>query len=137
MRVENIRFDKNGVVTCVDKVSNQVYDMFFDIGAGICNTQKFAEAMKENSKFDTSKVKQYQPKTQIPKIIEDVLNESEYWKGYEWQHQKEFMSNGVSYKVVRYDVNTSDWCLVEKNGKEIRISKKYLKELWERSMYEI
>lgn len=122
--------DLNDIKT-FDDIPQLVKDMFSDVGAGICYQAKLATAAMKNSIFDLSKVKQYKPKTEIPKIIQDALSESEYRKLYEWHYDNEFTSNGVDIKVIKYDISTSDWCLVLMDGKEVKMTKKNLREWWE------
>jgi len=122
--------DINGIKT-FNNIPYYVKDMFSDIGAGICYAQKVDSASMKNSTFDLSKVKQYKPKTEIPQIIQDALSESEYRKEYEWQYDKGFTSDGVKFEVIKYDINTSDWCLVLMDGKEVKMTKKNLREWWE------
>jgi len=112
-----------------DNISQHVKDMFSDIGAGICYTQKLVDANK--GKYDLSKVKQYKPKTKIPEIIKEILEESEYRKMYEWEYDREFVSGGIKFKVIKYNINTGDWCLVLRDDKEVKMTKKNLREWWE------
>lgn len=105
-------------------------DMIYDIGAGICNCQKIAEANQENSKFNLSKIKKYTPKTNILNVINDILNETDYRKSYEWQHNKIFDIDDLHIEVIKYDINTGEKCNVLINNETVTITKKYLKELW-------
>ena len=109
-------------------IPQNVKDMFSDIGAGICYSQKLTDANKGT--YDLSKVKQYKPKTKIPEIIKEILEESEYRKMYEWEYDKEFVSDGVKIQVIKYDISTSDWCLVLMDSKEVKMTKKNLREWW-------
>jgi hypothetical protein len=112
-----------------DNVSQLEKDLIMDVAAGICYCQKLVDAIK--GKYDLSKVKEYKPKTKIPEIIQEVLNESNYRKSYEWQYDKTFIYDGSEIEVIRYDINTDDWCVVKIDGKEVKITKKNLKNWWE------
>ena len=107
-------------------------DLFSDISAGICHIQKVIEAQKENGRYDLSKVKKYKPKTNILDIIHNAIDLSNIKKDYEWQFEKEFISDNTNIKILRYDINTSDWCIILMDDREIKISKKFLRELYER-----
>lgn len=133
MKVENIYINNDDIITydSDDKDALQVINMLYDIAAGICNSQKLDSAMMPNSKFNMSKIKHYQPRTKIPEIIQNALNNSNYRKDYEWQHDTEFISDGIHFKVIKYDITTSDWCLVLMDGREKKMTKKSLREWWE------
>lgn len=105
--------------------------MLTDIVAGIIYSQQFAETLKEKSTFDMKKVKKYKPQTLIPHIVKKALRESGYRKEYEWPHEKKFLHEERKIEIKKYDITTSDWCLVEIDGVETKISKRYLIELWE------
>ena len=104
-------------------------DMIMDVAAGICYAQKAWDAQKGT--YDLSKVKVYKPKTKIPQIIQEALEESGYRKFYEWEYDKNFVSDGYEIEVVKYDIQTDDWCIVLFNGEKKKITKRYLRELWE------
>lgn len=109
----------------------ELVDLFYDIGAGLCNAQKYAESIKPDSTFDISKVKDNTPRTKIPDMIKEILEESNYRQGYEWQYDNVFISNNSKIEVVEYDLDTEDWCIIKVNGKEMKVNKKYLRKLWE------
>ena len=107
-------------------------DLFTDVSAGICFMQKFNETLDDmrKTKYKLSKVKKYIPKTEIPKIIQNALDNLDKSK-FKWKHDIEFISNNNKIKVIKYDNNTFDWCIVNIDGEEKKISKCYLRELWE------
>lgn len=106
-----------------------IINLFQDIGAGICNMQKLSDA--EKFTYDMSKVKEYKPKTKIPEIISQVLLKSNSKDDYNWKYDKKFVSNGTNIEIITYSIKTCDWCMVSINGKIKKISKKYLRELYE------
>lgn len=111
-----------------DNIPLFVRNMFEDIGAGICLCQKLADANK--GKYDMSKVKKYKPKTEIPNIIKNILEETDYRKSYEWQYEKKFIYEGDVIEVIKYSIDTGDYCIININGEEMKVRKKYLKELY-------
>lgn len=110
--------------------SEKVLDLYADVAAGICYSQKLDSAAIENSTFDLSKVKKYIPKTKLPGIIQDILRESGYQKLYDWQHENKFISSGIHIEVLNYSIKTKDYCLVLMDGKEVKMTKVGLREWW-------
>lgn len=131
MRSKDISFDHNQVLF-KNQTDKCILNMFYDIGAAICNVQKLAESMKEDSTYDMSKVNTYENKTNIPQIIEEALKKSKYWEGYDWQYDKNFNSGGIRYHIIRFGINTSDWCIVERDDVQTKMSKKHIRQLWEK-----
>ena len=132
IRNENIKILKIDVDENDEIVGDkELVDLFLDISAGICNAQKYAESIKPGSTFDMNKIKDYTPRTKIPDMIKEILEESNYRQGYEWQYDKAFMFDKSKIEVVRYNINTSDWCIVKMDGEEKKMTKKGLRELWE------
>ncbi len=132
IRNENIKILKIDVNENDEIVGDkELVDLFLDIGAGICNAQKYAETIKPDSTFDMSKVRDYKPRTKIPDMIKEILEESNYRQSYEWHYDKSFTFDKIKIEVIRYDINTSDWCIVKIDGEEKKITKKGLRELWE------
>lgn len=117
--------DLNDINT-FDDIPQHVKDLFEDTCAGICYSQKMA-----SEGYDLSKVKEYKPKTNIPQIIEEILRKSNYRQGYEWDHEKEFTSCGCKIKVLEYGIDTDDWCIIERDGKKVKIAKRALREWWD------
>lgn len=107
-------------------------DLFTDISSGICYIQKLVESQEENSRYNLSKVKKYKPKTNILNIIHNIIDISSIKKDYEWHYDTEFVSDNTNIKILKYSINTSDWCIVLMDGIEKRITKIFLKELYER-----
>ena len=110
-------------------LSKQTINLFLDIGAGICNSQKLSDS--ENFTYDMLKVKEYKPKTKIPEIISELVRLSNYKDDYNWKGDNKFVSNGMEIELIAYSIKTSDWCIVKMDGIEKKISKKYLRELYE------
>ena len=102
---------------------------FDDIGAGVCYTQKMA-----TDGYDLTSVSEYKPKTKIPEIINNELNDidKDLKEKFGWNKKDTFKSNIGTIKVLKYSHNTFDWALIEVNGEERKISKKWLNELWEK-----
>ena len=78
-----------------------------------------------------SMVRDYKPRTKIPDMIKEILEESNYRQSYEWHYDKSFTFDKIKIEVIRYDINTSDWCIVKIDGEEKKITKKGLRKLWE------
>jgi len=108
---------------------SRVVDLVMDIAAGICYSQKAWDA--QFGTYDLSKVKEYKQKTELPQIIEDALRDSDYKKAYEWKNDKEFSSDGISFNVVDYSIETFEYCLVEMDGEKVKMTKKCLREWWD------
>ena len=128
---KSIKEEKVSVYDSFD-LPKQAIDLFLDVGAGICNSQKLSDS--DNFTYDMSKVKEYKPKTKIPDIISELVRQTNYKDDYNWKCDNKFVSDGVIIEVVAYSIKTSDWCIVNMDGIEKKISKKYFKELYENRM---
>ena len=71
------------------------------------------------------------PKTNLHKDISEILEDSNYKDFYKWNKERIFIRDGISIEVVKYDITTSDICLVKMSGKEVRMTKKQLREWYE------
>jgi lysophospholipase L1-like esterase len=112
---------------------SKIDDIFYDISVGICGSQKFdingERMVKDTKKFQ----KQYKPKTQLPNIIEGILNPflEQVHKEYSWQYDLEFRSQDTNIRIIEYKP-FSDYAIIQYDNEEpTRVSKKYVKELWE------
>ena len=103
-------------------------DLLSDIGANICYAQKLWDSI--GGTYDLSKVKKYKPKTKLPEIVNRILQESNFRDKYEWDGDKEFQCDLGKIKVLEYGITTSDWCVVDCQGHSRKISKKWLRELY-------
>lgn len=112
-----------------DDIPEKVKDLYMDLGWGICNAQKLWDA--EKGTYDMSKVKKYKQKTNLNQIINDALQDSNYRKSYEWEHDSQFVFFGELVELIRYDIQTGDVCMVKINGTDKTITKKYFREIWE------
>lgn len=119
--------EKHGTVTVVIE-GEQIEITTFRIDGEYSNNRK---PDSDNYTYDMSKVKEYIPKTKIPDIIADVLLESNYKDDYNWKYDNIFIAEGIRVEVIDYSIKTSDWCIIKINGKEIKVSKKYLREIYE------
>lgn len=126
--MSNIETDTYKIKTFQD-IPTKVLDLVTDCAAGICYCQKLSDA--QHGTYDLSKVKAYKPKTKLPQIIKEILEESGYRKSYEWQNEKEFISDGIEFRIIKYDIDTFEYCFVLMDGEEIKITKKCLREWWE------
>jgi len=119
----------NEAIQKFNNISDKLKDIYTDIGAGICFAQKAWDA--QNGSYNLKKIKQYQYKTSIPNMISDALKESNYRQSYEWQYEREFISDNMKIEVIKYDIETSDWCVVKIDEVEKKISKKWLNQLYQ------
>lgn len=128
MELNNIEKDTYKIKTFQD-IPIKVLDLVTDCAAGICYCQKAWDA--QFGTYDLSKVKEYKPKTKLPQIIKEILEESGYRESYNWQYDKKFTSDGIVFEVMKYDIETFEYCFVKMDSKEIKITKKCLREWWE------
>lgn len=116
------------------KLSELESDIFEDIGVGICGLQTLRNgAMLITTK---KKCKNYIDKTPIPKIINDILIPifNEIREEKQWNNEKQFMSQGTKITLIQWF--RDDSCLIKYNDeKEIRVNKKYLRELFSEKGY--
>ena len=112
-----------------ERVPRRVIDLFLDIGAGICYAQKQSDSL--DGSYDLSRVKHYEPKTILPELIQCCLTESNYGESYKWKHDNEFRTDGIDFRVMDYNINTGEYCLVIMGGEEVKMTKRCLIEWWE------
>ena len=103
----------------------KIDDLVFDIALGITKSQLVGDATLG------SKKKMLNPKTNLHKDISEILEDSNYKDFYKWNKERIFIRDGISIEVVKYDITTSDICLVKMSGKEVRMTKKQLREWYE------
>ena len=103
----------------------KIDDLVFDIALGITKSQLVGDATLG------SKKKMLNPKTNLHKDISEILEDSNYKDFYKWNKERIFIRDGISIEVVKYDITTSDMCLVKMSGKEVRMTKKQLREWYE------
>jgi len=112
------------------KLSELVSDIFEDIGNGICGLQTLRNG--KMLKTEKNKLLKYQPKTPIPKIINDLLipllNEIRIEK--QWHNEKEFVSNEMKVTLIKWC--NDDGCIIKyDNGNEMSVNKKFFRSLYE------
>lgn len=110
-------------------------DLLLDIGANICYAQKLWDSI--GGTYDLTKVKQYQPKTQLPYLVNEILKQSNFRDKYEWDGEMEFKCDLGNVKILEYGINTSDWCIINCNGEDRKISKKWLRELYNNAKLDV
>ena len=103
----------------------KIDDLVFDIALGITKSQLVGDATLG------SKKEMLNPKTNLHKDISEILEDSNYKDFYKWNKERIFIRDGISIEVVKYDITTSDICLVKMSGKEVRMTKKQLREWYE------
>ena len=103
----------------------KIDDLIFDIALGITKSQLVGDATLGNKK------KMLSPKTNLHKDISKILEDSNYKEFYKWDKERIFQRDGITIEVVKYDITTSDMCLVKMSGKEVRMTKKQLREWYE------
>ena len=100
----------------------KIDDLVFDIALGITKSQ-----LVGNTTLG-SKKKMLNPRTNLHKDISKILEDSNYKEFYKWDKERIFQRDGITIEVVKYDITTSDMCLVKMSGKEVRMTKKQLRE---------
>lgn len=103
----------------------KIDDLVFDIALGITKSQLVGDTILG------SKKKMLNPRTNLHKDISKILEDSNYKDFYKWNKERIFIRDGISIEVVKYDITTSDMCLVKMSGKEVRMTKKQLREWYE------
>ena len=103
----------------------KIDDLVFDIALGITKSQ-----LVGNTTLG-SKKKMLNPRTNLHKDIFKILEDSNYKDFYKWNKERIFQRDGITIEVVKYDITTSDMCLVKMSGKEVRMTKKQLREWYE------
>ena len=103
----------------------KIDDLVFDIALGITKIQLVGDTILG------SKKKMLNPRTNLHKDISKILENSNYKDFYKWNKERIFIRDGISIEVVKYDITTSDICLVKMSGKEVRMTKKQLREWYE------
>ena len=103
----------------------KIDDLVFDIALGITKSQLVGDTTLG------SKKKMLNPRTNLHKDISKILEDSNYKDFYKWDKERIFQREGVTIEVVKYDITTSDMCLVKMSGKEVRMTKKQLREWYE------
>ena len=103
----------------------KIDDLVFDIALGITKSQLVGDTTLG------SKKKMLNPRTNLHKDISKILEDSNYKDFYKWNKERIFQRDGITIEVVKYDITTSDMCLVKMSGKEVRMTKKQLREWYE------
>ena len=103
----------------------KIDDLVFDIALGITKSQLVGDTTLG------SKKKTLNPRTNLHKDISKILEDSNYKDFYKWNKERIFQRDGITIEVVKYDITTSDMCLVKMSGKEVRMTKKQLREWYE------
>ena len=103
----------------------KIDDLVFDIALGITKSQLVGDTTLG------SKKKMLNPRTNLHKDISKILEDSNYKEFYKWDKERIFQRDGITIEVVKYDITTSDMCLVKMSGKEVRMTKKQLREWYE------
>ena len=103
-------------------------DLVYDIALGITGNQTLRDNSALSSSKSFSKKNKYKPRTNLHQIINDALEKSDYRSRYEWDGDREFISDGIEFKVLKFDITTSDTCFVEMDGKEVKMTKRQLRE---------
>ena len=103
----------------------KIDDLVFDIALGITKSQLIGDTTLG------SKKKMLNPRTNLHKDISKILEDSNYKDFYKWNKERIFQRDGITIEVVKYDITTSDMCLVKMSGKEVRMTKKQLREWYE------
>ena len=103
----------------------KIDDLVFDIALGITKSQLVGDTTLG------SKKKMLNPRTNLHKDISKILEDSNYKDFYKWDKERIFQREGITIEVVKYDITTSDMCLVKMSGKEVRMTKKQLREWYE------
>ena len=103
----------------------KIDDLVFDIALGITKSQLVGDTTLG------SKKKMLNPRTNLHKDISKILEDSNYKDFYKWNKERIFQRDGITIEVVKYDITTSDMCLVKMSGKEVRMTKKKLREWYE------
>ena len=103
----------------------KIDDLVFDIALGITKSQLVGDTTLG------SKKKMLNPRTNLHKDISKILEDSNYKDFYKWDKERIFQREGVTIEVVKYDITTSDMCLVKMSDREVRMTKKQLREWYE------
>ena len=103
----------------------KIDDLVFDIALGITKSQLVGDTTLGCKK------KILNPRTNLHKDISKILEDSNYKDFYKWNKERIFQRDGITIEVVKYDITTSDMCLVKMSGKEVRMTKKQLREWYE------
>ena len=103
----------------------KIDDLVFDIALGITKSQLVGDTTLGSNK------KMLNPRTNLHKDISKILEDSNYKDFYKWNKERIFQRDGITIEVVKYDITTSDMCLVKMSGKEVRMTKKQLREWYE------
>ncbi len=111
-------------------VSELISDMFEDIGLGICGMQ----TLRNNEMLITTKkkLKKYKQKTPIPTIIEEILMPvlNDIRLENQWKYENEFVSKETKITLIQWF--NDDSCMIKYDDeKEIKVNKKYFRELYE------
>jgi hypothetical protein len=103
----------------------KIDDLVFDIALGITKSQLVGDTTLGNKKTMLN------PRTNLHKDISKILEDSNYKDFYKWDKERIFTRDGITIEVVKYDITTSDMCLVKMSGKEVKMTKKQLREWYE------
>jgi hypothetical protein len=130
-------FDINKVSN--DKTKNiyptgfpRVDDLLYDIALGICCNQQLSIDNNTTLGSKSKKLQKLKPKTDLHKTINNIMEDLGVRKSYKWQHEKMFTSNeGDVIEIIKYDITTGEYCFVKLNEKDVRITKRGLREWYE------
>lgn len=114
----------------LEDLSQFKQDVLLDIASGICGSQTVLDGDTLADK--KKKLKSYKPKTEIPKIINDILLPTlkQIHKQKKWNNEHEFTTQGDNIKLIYWSCD--DWCKIQRNNEKIiTINKKYFRTLYE------
>ena len=103
----------------------KIDDLVFDIALGITKSQLVGDTTLG------SKKKMLDSRTNLHKDISKILEDSNYKDFYKWDKERIFQRDGITIEVIKYDITTSDMCLVKMSDREVKMTKKQLREWYE------
>lgn len=110
----------------------RVDDLLYDIALGMCRNQQLSIDNNTTLGSKSKKLQKLKPRTELHNTINNIMEELGVRKSYEWQHEKIFTSSDDELvEVIKYDITTGYMCFVKVDGKEMRISKRSLREWYE------
>ncbi|WJV20724.1 hypothetical protein QU593_09940 [Rossellomorea marisflavi] len=107
----------------------KITDFFHDIAIGITGVQTIDTG--KTIMLRQVKKDKYEPKTYILDHVHSIVEPAlmEIHKEYSWQHDREFNTSDGYVRIIEYPT-FGDACIIKIDDIQIKVNKKYLKELY-------